>query len=430
MSNSQTPPSFQPRRKSVINSSGTGTSGAGVGSGARSGSGATRSTGAVGGSAEHLPPAYLPRSRGTAGGNPPAFAPASQQQPGQPEITKLSQSEFNQKLAESRAAAAASTSSAKPRPQKREKLAKRIFLGVLVLILIVVICWPFYLIQRANSQLGRVDALSGATNSAGTTYLFVGSDSREGYSDTSSVSGQRSDSIILIHQAENGQTAMVSLPRDTYVEIPGYGMNKINASFSYGGASLLVETVENLTGLTVDHYIQIGMSGVGEIVDSLGGVELCLDYDVDDEKSGLVWEAGCHVSDGETALAFSRMRYSDPLGDIGRGERQRQVLNAVSSGALSWELLINPVKQVQLVDAGSNALTVDEEASVLDVAKMLLALREATTAGLSGTPPIASMGYATSAGSAVLLDESTVDDFFSRLRSGTLTEADFESTLG
>lgn len=426
MSNSQIPPSFQPRRKSVINSSGTGTSGAGVGSG----SGATRSTGTSGGAAEHLPPAYLPRSRGTAGGNPPAFAPARQQQPGQPEITKLSQSEFNQKLAESRAAAAASTSSAKPRPKKRGKRAKRIFLGTLALILIVVICWPFYLIQRANSQLGRVDALSGATNSAGTTYLFVGSDSREGYSDTSSVSGQRSDSIILIHQAENGQTAMVSLPRDTYVEIPGYGMNKINASFSYGETSLLVETVENLTGLTVDHYVQIGMSGVGEIVDSLGGVELCLDYDVDDEKSGLVWEAGCHVSDGETALAFSRMRYSDPLGDIGRGERQRQVLNAVSGSTLSWELLINPVKQVQLVDAGSNALTVDEESSVLDVAKMLLALREATTAGLSGTPPIASMGYATSAGSAVLLDESTVDAFFSRLRSGTLTEADFESSLG
>lgn len=428
MSNSQTPPSFQPRRKSVINSSGTGTSGAGVGGGARSGSGATRSAGAVGGAAEHLPPAYLPRSRGTAEGNPPAFVPARQQQPGQPEITKLSQSEFNQKLAESRAAA--STSSAKPRPKKREKRAKRIFLGTLALILIVVICWPFYLIQRANSQLGRVEALSGATNSTGTTYLFVGSDSREGYSDTSSVSGQRSDSIILIHQAENGQTTMVSLPRDTYVEIPGYGMNKINASFSYGGAPLLVETVENLTGLTVDHYVQIGMSEVGEIVDSLGGVELCLDYDVDDEKSGLVWESGCHLADGETALAFSRMRYSDPLGDIGRGERQRQVLNAVSSSALSWELLINPVKQVQLVDAGSNALTVDEESSVLDVAKMLLALREATTAGLSGTPPIASMGYATSAGSAVLLDESTVDDFFSRLRSGTLTEADFESSLG
>lgn len=430
MGNSQTPPSFPPRRKSVINSSGTGISGTN-GNGVRSDSdsGATRSTGTSGGATEHLPPAYLPRSGRATGDNPPAFVPANRQQPAQPEVTKLSQSEFNQKLAESRAAAAAS-SSVKPRPKKRGKRAKWIFFGALVLILVVVICWPFYLIQRANSQLGRVDALSGATNSTGLTYLFVGSDSREGYSDTSSVSGQRSDSIILIHQAENGQTAMVSLPRDTYVEIPGYGMNKINASFSFGGAPLLVETVENLTGLTVDRYVQIGMSGVGEIVDSLGGVELCLNYDVDDKKSGLVWESGCHLANGKTALSFSRMRYSDPLGDIGRGERQRQVLNAVSSSALSWDVLRNPVKQVQLVDAGSNALTVDEDSSVLDVAKMLLALREAGTEGLSGTPPIASMGYATSAGSAVLLDEGAVDDFFLRLRSGTLTEADFESNLG
>lgn len=313
--------------------------------------------------------------------------------------------------------------------KSRKKGPRRVIAAVLVLVLIAVICWPLYLSHRANSQLGRVAALSGANNSQGTTYLFVGSDSRDGYSEDSTIVGERSDSIILVHKAENGQTAMVSLPRDTYVEIPGYGMNKINASVAYGGAELLVQTVEQLTGLTVDHYIQIGMGGVGDIVDALGGVELCLDYDVDDEKSGLVWEAGCHLADGDTALAFSRMRYSDPLGDIGRGERQRQVLNAVASSALSWSLLVNPVKQVQLVDSGSLVLTVDDDSSVFDVARVLLALREAAAAGLSGTPPIASMGYSTPVGSVVLLEESTVDDFFARLASGSLTEADFESTL-
>lgn len=401
---------------------------------------------------EQLPPAFAPTGRSTRSGVTAAYPDSSRAQSradGFPSAAAMGaqventavyantlpgNSGLGQANGKNGATAGASALNSQARDnaaagnrKKRVKI-KRLIAGVLVLILVALICWPLYLYNRANSQLGRVDALSGAASTSGTTYLFVGSDSREDSDQDDGVTGQRSDSIILVHKADNGQTAMVSLPRDTYVEIPGYGMNKINAAFSFGGAALLVETVENLTGLTIDHYVQIGMDGVGDIVDALGGVELCLDYDVSDTKSQLEWEAGCHLADGDTALAFSRMRYSDPLGDIGRAERQRQVLNAVSDEALSWSLFFNPFLQISLVDGGAGALTVDQDTTILDIAQLLLALESATASGLSGTPPIASIAYQTSAGSSVLLDESSVDSFFSNLASGTLTEEDFESS--
>src|SRR5699024_8003411 len=149
------------------------------------------------------------------------------------------------------------------------------------------------------------------------------------------VEGSRSDSILVLHVPESGTSSLVSLPRDTLVEIPGVGENKINAAYPLGGAELLVETVEGLLGLTVDHYVEIGRSGPANGVATVGGIELCLDYDVQDEYSGLGWTAGCHVSDGDTALAFARMRYSDPTGDIGRGERQRQVIGGIAEAVAS-----------------------------------------------------------------------------------------------
>ena len=136
--------------------------------------------------------------------------------------------------------------------------------------------------------------------------------------------------------------ALISLPRDTFAEIPGKGASKLNAAYSWGGAPLLVQTVEHADRADVDHYIEIGFGGVERIVDAVGGVELCLDYDVNDARSELVWTAGCRPADGHTALAFSRMRYSDPQGDIGRAERQRQVIGAVSQKAADKSLLFSP----------------------------------------------------------------------------------------
>lgn len=368
-----------------------------------------------------MPPSFAPRVKRHA----PAlsFTPSSPAAPERSHSLAPPRPQFQPVQASPSAPVNTSTS---PRPRRRKK--RRWPLVTLVVILLIA-AWPTYLLFDANSHLKRIDALSGAAGTPGTTYLLAGSDSRSDGSVPDDTEGQRADSIMLVHVAPNGQTSNISLPRDTYVEIPGYGWDKINAAYSYGGPTLLVQTVEQLTGLTVDHYAEIGMGGVSTIVDAVGGVNLCYDLTVNDERSELNWEAGCHDADGKTALAFARMRYSDPLGDIGRAQRQRQVVSKTVSKAMQPATLINPSSALRVERAGASAFTVDEDSSVLDVGKLVLAFRSAQNSGMTGVPPIEDLGYSTSAGSAVLLEDTTAPDFFAKLRAGTLTKDDLTAKL-
>ena len=366
-----------------------------------------------------MPPSFAPRAKRVA--SAPSFTPSS---PAAPERSATPpRPQFQPVQAPPSAPVSTSTS---PRPRRKKK--RRWPLVTLVVILLIA-AWPTYLLFDANSHLKRIDALSGAADTSGTTYLLAGSDSRSDGSVPDDTEGQRADSIMLVHVAPNGQTSNISLPRDTYVEIPGYGWDKLNAAYSYGGPRLLVQTVEHLTGLTVDHYAEIGMGGVSNIVDAVGGVNLCYDLTVNDERSELNWEAGCHDADGKTALAFARMRYSDPLGDIGRAQRQRQVVSKTVSKATQPATLINPSSALRVERAGAAAFTVDEDSSVLDVGKLVLAFRSAQNSGMTGVPPIEDLGYSTSAGSAVLLEDTTAPDFFAKLRAGTLTKDDLTPKL-
>ncbi|BDZ42838.1 transcriptional regulator [Paraoerskovia sediminicola] len=300
----------------------------------------------------------------------------------------------------------------------------------LVLLLVLFLAWPIGLIIWANGKIQHVEALSGASDTPGTTYLLAGSDEREAGVIDDGTTGARTDSILLLQQPSSGPASLISLPRDTYIEdIPGHGPGKLNASFAYGGAPLLVQTVEGLTGMTVDHYVEIGFSGVEDLVDAVGGVELCLDYDVSDEKSELEWEAGCHTADGETALAFSRMRYSDPKGDIGRAERQRQVIGAIADAAVTPSLLWSPGTQVDLISAGTGAVAVDEDTGMVDLARLALTFGKASgDEGVTGTPPISDPDYRPGGvGSTVLLDPELAPQFFEDVMNGDLEPG---STVG
>lgn len=296
----------------------------------------------------------------------------------------------------------------------------RVFGVVAVLVLLAILAWPIGLMIWANGKIQHVEALSGAENTPGTTYLIAGSDARGTGGIDDSTSGARTDTIMLLHKPSSGPVALISLPRDTYAEIPGVGGDKINAAYAYGGAPLLVETVEALSGLTVDHYVEVGFGGVQGVVNAVGGVRLCLDYDVHDVKSKLDWKAGCHTVMGKTAIAFSRMRYSDPTGDIGRAQRQQQVIAQVGKKIADPAVLLNPATQVALADAGLAAVVTDTDSGIIDLAMLGLAFRSANGKdGVTGTPPIATIGYRTPAGaSAVLLDENLTPEFWTKIRDG------------
>lgn len=319
------------------------------------------------------------------------------------------------------------THSKKPRRTK-----KRFFLAAGMIILLFVTAvggWGFYLYNYGSQRMHRIAALSGAADTPGTTYLIAGSDQRQG-EEAESIPGRRSDTIMLLHLPESGTPALISIPRDTYALIPDYGGNKINAAFALGGAPLLVKTVENLSGLTIDHYIEIGMDGVVALTDAVGGINVCYDADVNDSYSELVWTAGCHDVDGKTALAFSRMRYQDPEGDIGRAKRQRQVVSKILDKAISKDTFLNPFQQKRLVGAGASILTADESDSLWDIGISAFALRKATGKdGVTGTPPIGSLNYRARgmAGAAVQLDPEQIDAFWNDLREGTLSPEKYET---
>ena len=376
------------------------------------------------------PPSFQPASAS----NPPSYAPGSGRSSGAntyaPSGNGPRQVTINR--AQGMPAPAAPPAPSAPVSAPRRRKRRHPILKTLCLFLVIILAWGGFLMWDANTNMGRVSALSGAADTPGTTYLLAGSDSRaDGAVKDGFDESERADSIMLVNVAPNGQTVALSIPRDTYAEIPGVGWDKINASYAYGGPQLLVETVEKLTGLTVDHFVQIGMVAVPDMVDAVGGVELCYDNDADDQYSGLKWTAGCHTVDGTTALQFSRMRYQDPEGDIGRTKRQRQVISKVISSAASPSTLINPAKTLRVERAGSKSFTVDEDSSVVTVASLVWALRSASSNQMMGVPPIESLNFTTNAGaSAVLLRDTTADDFFAKLRAGTLTTSDLNQVDG
>jgi LCP family protein required for cell wall assembly len=293
---------------------------------------------------------------------------------------------------------------------------------MLIVLLVVVLALPLGLLIWANSKLHHVEALSGGVPTVGTTYLIAGSDQRGSGGVDDAVTGARADVIMVLNVPPSGTTSLVSIPRDTYASIPGHGDNKINAAYALGGPPLLVAAVEELTGLTVDHYAEVGFGSLTELVDAVNGVELCLDYSVKDSKSKLKWKEGCHLADGATSLAFSRMRYSDPTGDIGRAGRQRQVLGALIDKVARPSSLINPLNAVKLVSAGTQALTVDSSMNIVDLGRMAWALRTAAGPnGATGTPTIATIGYdpGGGVGSTVLLDAEAAAKDFRRIEKGT-----------
>ncbi|CUR57047.1 Cell envelope-related transcriptional attenuator [metagenome] len=239
----------------------------------------------------------------------------------------------------------------------------------------------------------------------GTTYLLVGSDARK--NDTT---GSRTDSIMILHTG-SGPNLLMSIPRDSIVDIPGHGTTKINAAFAYGGAPLLIRTVEQSTGIRIDDYAEIGFNGFVDVVDAVGGIEVCPKRDMKDPKAKLDIEKGCQEVDGKTALAYSRSRHVESLGDIDRARRQREVISAIGKEALSPWSFINPVRYWRLSFAAAGSIVVGENTGAIATAKMFLAMtRVSGDKGLACGVPISDLAVHWDPERSQQLFDKVIDD--------------------
>ncbi len=300
---------------------------------------------------------------------------------------------------------------------------------VLAIALLVFIVGLVGIPAYAWSQVQRVDEAPAGDRPAdqpGTTFLLVGSDSRAGLTKaerkklgTGNAAGQRTDTIMVLYIPPGGKPALISIPRDSYVPIPKHGKNKINTAFAFGGAKLLVQTVEQDTGLRIDGYLEVGFGGFVNVIDSVGGIEMCLPKAIKDKDSHIDLPKGCQTLDGTNALGYVRMRHADPLGDLGRVQRQRAMLAAVAKKGVSVSSILNPVRYWGLSTSTAHALTLGDKTSFFDMVRLALAMKKVSgDQGLTLTVPVSNPNASTPAGSSVLWDEEQAKKMFSDIARG------------
>ncbi|MEZ0074932.1 LCP family protein [Planotetraspora sp. GP83] len=276
----------------------------------------------------------------------------------------------------------------------------------------------------AASKIQRVDAGTTDPGPQGAmNILLVGVDKRDDLSRQQQIqlhlgreAGQRSDTMMVLHLSEDHKrVTVVSLPRDSWTDIPGKGTHKINSAYQFGGAKLAVRTVEQATGLRINHYVEVNVLGFIGVVESLGGVTVCTPVAIDDPKTKLALQPGTYTLDGAKALAYARTR-ATARSDLDRIDRQQQVISALLQEALSGGTLANPAKLGGLVNSTLRTLTVDP-ALADDLLGLANQLKGVSTDDVSfATVPLANVNYTTPTGeSAVLWDKQAARELFRRI---------------
>jgi LCP family protein required for cell wall assembly len=188
-------------------------------------------------------------------------------------------------------------------------------------------------VERKNQEEGKRETPVNLDEKDSFSVLLLGIDT----GDLGRTDQGRSDAIMVATvNPTDGQTTIVSVPRDTYVDIVGHGTtDKINHAYAFGGAAMSMDTVQKFLDIPIDHYVAMNMAGIKELVDAVGGVEV--NNDLKFENEGNTFDIGKIHLNGEQALSYTRMRYDDPNGDYGRQSRQRNVVAAVAKKALSLD---------------------------------------------------------------------------------------------
>ena len=267
-----------------------------------------------------------------------------------------------------------------------------------------------------SSKLTKINVLVPTSlTSAGTNWLIAGSDSRGGLTTAQEnqlalghdITGGRSDTIMLLHLPANGtRPTLVSLPRDSYVSIPGHGYNKLNAAYAIGGPKLLIATVQDATRLPVNHFMSIGFGGLVSVVNDVGGVRMCLKAPMKDPKAGLNLKAGCQTLNGNQALGFVRTR-AFAEGDLQREQDQRVLLKGILSKMTSAGTLANPFAVIPAANGAASAISVDQSTGLSQLVTVAFALRDPVTT----TVPFGQFAN-TNAGSVVEWSATAARQFF------------------
>ena len=299
------------------------------------------------------------------------------------------------------------------RPRKRRRVIRWIVLG-LVLVLLGTGGYAFYNYQRFVSGVTTVDVIGETADDydgPAQNILLVGDDHRPDGATAEDLAklgteddggGVATDTMMVMHIPADGSSAtLISFPRDSWVDVPGFGKNKLNAAFSLGGgasgdnvggAKLLIETIQNLSGLTIDHYVRVSLLGFYNIAEALGPIDVCLNNAVNDPYSTLNLPAGISTLNAQQALSFVRQRHGLPNGDLDRQVRQQYFLSMEARKILSAGTLLNPGKLGNVLDAMSGAIETDSGLNFLELASQVRNLNadniHSATIPILGTPTI------------------------------------------
>ena len=297
-------------------------------------------------------------------------------------------------------------------------------------------------VRHYAGTVQRIDAFPDDRRAPGPgdpmTILLVGSDSRQGLTDQQvrqlhtgwDVYGQRTDTMMLAHIGRDGSVSVVSLPRDSLAKIPAYtdaqgqqhdkSEQKLNSAYSYGGAPLLIQTIEQTTGVHIDHYLEVNFAGFVNLVDALGGVEVCTPDAIDDPPSGLKLPAGRSTLAGGQALAFVRAREFDPTADVGRMKRQQACVASMVHKAASSEVLLDPMQANNVVNAVMASLHVDQTVDNEQVMALTRRLSQVDPSKVTfRTVPIAGEKPMGAIGNVVVWDKAGAAAIFDALRNDT-----------
>lgn len=301
--------------------------------------------------------------------------------------------------------------------------------AVVSAVTLLVSCGAWVVTTYISAGLARLDAgISGTPSSGPINILVVGIDTRSGLSRSQEIGlhvgndvGANTDTMMLVHVSANHESVeVVSLPRDSWVNIPGYGMNKINSAYALGGPRLMVSTVEQATGLDINDYVEVNFVGFVNVINALGGVNICLPYAVDDSDSGLHLSAGLHHVDGVTALAFARDRHSFATSDLARIDDQQQLLSSAFTEATAAGVVANPVRLHQVLASVTASVKVDQGFNLVELTDELRGVKPSDV--WFTTVPIATLDYQTPTGeSAVLWNQTAAAALFQSLQNDTGT---------